>query len=380
MAPAAGRPFGRIVVLVLLTCALVAAAFWAGRVTAGGSVSDGVAVDRDVSVEVVEARVGRSITLTTTVSQESRPIAANALAGTVTSVTAEGDVQQGQTLYTVDVTPVRAVAGAVPFFRDLGPGVEGEDVRELQNALRDLGHLRAAADGRFGVSTDRAVRAWQRTLGQQQTGTVARGELVAVPVLPAPVRLDPDLIAVGRQVGGGEMAVLAPDGEPTFTMKVNPAQAQLIPAEAAVTVTSGDHRWPAVIVDRADGQDGLVALTLRAPDGGVVCGTECEGVVGASDVTLLTDILVVPEVSGPSVPLAAVVTDVQGVATVQVVTGAGNADDPGPTEARQVTVLGVQDGVAVVEGLSPGERVLLPRGAPEPDATAGATPAADDTP
>lgn len=364
MAVTEGRTTGRTLLIALIVVALLAAAFWAGRVTVGGAAMDTATADRAVTVEVAEGRVGRSITLTTTVSQKAREIAANALAGTVTSVTDDGEIQQGQTLYSVDLVPVRAVVGTLPFYRDLGPSSQGEDVRQLQNALRHLGHLNSAADGRYAAATERAVRAWQRALGREQTGTVARGELVAIPTLPAAVRLDRDLIGVGRQVTGGEMAVLAPDGEPAFTMQVNPAQAQMIPAEAAVTVTSGEHRWPAVIVERTDAENGMVNLALRAPDGGVVCGAECEEVVGAGEVTLLTEVVIVPEVSGPSLPLAAVVTDVQGRTTVQVAVDATAAagDAAAQTETRQVTVLGVQDGVAVVDGLTAGETVLLPRG------------------
>ena len=41
-------------------------------------------------------------------------------------------------------------------------GSEGEDVRELQQALIDLGFLKGTADGKFGTNTENAVRAFQK--------------------------------------------------------------------------------------------------------------------------------------------------------------------------------------------------------------------------
>lgn len=41
-------------------------------------------------------------------------------------------------------------------------GSEGEEVRQLQQALIDLGFLKGTADGKFGTNTENAVRAFQR--------------------------------------------------------------------------------------------------------------------------------------------------------------------------------------------------------------------------
>lgn len=41
-------------------------------------------------------------------------------------------------------------------------GSEGEEVRELQQALIDLGYLKGTADGKFGTNTENAVRAFQK--------------------------------------------------------------------------------------------------------------------------------------------------------------------------------------------------------------------------
>ena len=46
-------------------------------------------------------------------------------------------------------------------------GCRGDDVRELQQALIDLGFLKGTADGIFGNKTENAVRAFQKTKGNQ---------------------------------------------------------------------------------------------------------------------------------------------------------------------------------------------------------------------
>lgn len=364
-APRRGR--GRLAPIVVLVVALLAAAFWAGRVTVGSAVAEPAATSARLTARVENIEVGRSITLMTTVTRSTTPVAANALVGTVTSVREAGEVGLGDEIYAVDAVPVRVVAGDSPFYRDLAPEATGDDVRRLQEVLRDLGHLRRAPTGTFDAATETAVKAWQRAQHREQTGVVRFGELVAVPTLPAVISLDEEVISAGRHLAGGEMGILTDVGEPVFRMKVNDAQSRMIPTDAAITVQSGEAVWPAVITESAPDDTGLLDLTLRAPDGGPVCGGECDS-LGGGEIVLLTQVTLVPASSGPGVPLSAVTTDVDGRTTVEAVgTGADGA-----TEVVPVTVLGVQDGVAVVEGIDAGREVLLPA-----SAAAGEAPATD---
>jgi peptidoglycan hydrolase-like protein with peptidoglycan-binding domain len=67
-------------------------------------------------------------------------------------------VRAGDRLVEVSGRPVFALAGEVPMYRDLRPGVEGDDVAALQEALRELGFDSWDPAGRFGESTESAVR------------------------------------------------------------------------------------------------------------------------------------------------------------------------------------------------------------------------------
>ena len=65
---------------------------------------------------------------------------------------AEGDV-----VLTVSGRPVFLLEGGEPSYRDLGPGMVGEDVRQLEAAIERLGFDPGPIDGAFDAETERAV-------------------------------------------------------------------------------------------------------------------------------------------------------------------------------------------------------------------------------
>ncbi|MGO0576562.1 peptidoglycan-binding protein [Ornithinimicrobium panacihumi] len=343
------RALGVLLVLGLMAAA-AGAAWWAARATLTSSVPEDSGAQGTAQVmwaQASEGSVGRSLPLSTTLRQPALPVAQNAVSGVVTSVS-PGEVDEGDTVYVVGRTPVRVVQADTPFWRDLARGVKGEDVEPLQRLLIEQEHLTGEPDGDFGPATERAVRAWQKAEGREQTGIVPLGELVAVKDLPAVVQLG-EGISVGRTLSGGEDAVLAPTGAREFVLVVTQEQARLIPAEATVEISFEDHTWDAVIAASTLDEYGSTTFTLSAPDGGEVCGDDCGALPNDAQVTLRSRVVVVPEVHGTTVPAAAVHTRPDGSA--YVVTEAGEVE---------VTVRGSGQGVAVVEGdLSPGTRVQV---------------------
>lgn len=61
--------------------------------------------------------------------------------------------------------PLFALPGQVPVFRDLRPGSQGEDIAQLQAALRAVGHDPGENQGHFGPGTKKAVAALYKRLG-----------------------------------------------------------------------------------------------------------------------------------------------------------------------------------------------------------------------
>lgn len=84
----------------------------------------------------------------------------------VTSTPVKGAaVNEGSALLTISGRPVLAMQGEAPAHRDMGPGVVGDDVRQLEEGLARLGFSPGAIDGTYDDRTSTAVTAWYLSLG-----------------------------------------------------------------------------------------------------------------------------------------------------------------------------------------------------------------------
>jgi peptidoglycan hydrolase-like protein with peptidoglycan-binding domain len=72
---------------------------------------------------------------------------------------------EGAIVFTTSGRPVFLLTGAQPAFRDMGPGIEGEDVRQLEDALVRLGFNPGAVDGLYDAQTGDAVANWYKSKG-----------------------------------------------------------------------------------------------------------------------------------------------------------------------------------------------------------------------
>lgn len=68
-------------------------------------------------------------------------------------------LEPGGVLLTVSGRPVFLFEGSVPSYRDLGPGLRGPDVAQLERGLAEAGFAPGPVDGRFDASTGAAVTA-----------------------------------------------------------------------------------------------------------------------------------------------------------------------------------------------------------------------------
>lgn len=117
------------------------------------------------------------------------------LEGTVTARHPKGTVvKAGEPLIWVDNKPAFFAYGEMPLYRELFrvervPGeklelLTGDDVTQLQEFLLSQGHNdkeRLKVDGIFGNRTARAVKAWQKAHGFEETGRITARELVFAP-------------------------------------------------------------------------------------------------------------------------------------------------------------------------------------------------------
>lgn len=241
---------------------------------------------------------------TTTASGEvshgtTTPVAAR-VPGTVTWLAPVGTtLAAGQPVFAVDARPVVRLPGAVPAWRDLGPSsADGVDVRQLEEALTDLGHtagLNLTVDADWTSVTTAAVRRWQRSLGVAPTGTVRLGDVLFT---AEDVRVGEHVADLGALVEPGAPVLSVGATRRLVTVALRTSQAALAPvgAVASLTVpdgTSTDGTVTATAVVTVDEQPQLqvtVAPTDTLLDG-LAEGTPVE--VGL-DQTVATDVLVVP--------------------------------------------------------------------------------------
>ena len=112
----------------------------------------------------------------------------NQAPGTYTSLPAVGDrVGCGDELYRVDERPVLLLCGTVPAYRGIGVGDTGNDVRQLNANLHQLGDDTGAGvdlgtvDDTFTWKTAKALANLQEAKGLPATGALALDDAVFVP-------------------------------------------------------------------------------------------------------------------------------------------------------------------------------------------------------
>ncbi len=95
-------------------------------------------------------------------------------AGVITTLP-ERDTQlkEGDVLLTASGRPVFVLQGEIPAYRDLVPGISGDDVRQLEGALKRLGFDPGPVDGTFDNQTSAAVADWYTSAGWQPFGPTA---------------------------------------------------------------------------------------------------------------------------------------------------------------------------------------------------------------
>lgn len=77
---------------------------------------------------------------------------------------------EGAVLLTASGRPVFVLQGNLPAYRDLAPGVSGEDVRQFELALKRLGFDPGPIDGVFDQQTSLAVAKWYQVKGFEPFG------------------------------------------------------------------------------------------------------------------------------------------------------------------------------------------------------------------
>ncbi|HXV63552.1 MAG TPA: peptidoglycan-binding protein, partial [Vicinamibacteria bacterium] len=99
------------------------------------------------------------------------PSALKAGAGVIAKIPSRGtQLTEGVAVLIASGRPVFVLEGSIPPYRDLVPGIFGDDVRQLEEALNRLGFDAGPADGTYDERTGAAVAEWYTSSGWEPFG------------------------------------------------------------------------------------------------------------------------------------------------------------------------------------------------------------------
>lgn len=155
--------------------------------------------------------------------------------GIVTTLPDPGAVlTRGDRLYAVNETPTFLLSGELPAWREFASGMgPGPDVKQLEQNLRDLGHLAGEPDDRFTRATATAIRRWQESEGQPATGHLPLGSAVFA---DGDLRVGGISNGLGARVGPGTALYEATGTTQVVEADVRLADQQLVALDTPVTV------------------------------------------------------------------------------------------------------------------------------------------------
>ncbi len=153
------------------------------------------------------------------------PSALKAKAGLITTLPLRNtQLREGSIMLTASGRPVFVLQGKTPAYRDLVPGMSGDDVRQLEQGLNRLRLDPGPVDGTFDERTSAAVNQWYISAGFEPFGPT------------------PDQLAAATAVVAARRAVDAARAKAEHANKAAAAEIQAMIAERALIVL--DPRQP----------------------------------------------------------------------------------------------------------------------------------------
>lgn len=225
------------------------------------------------------------------------------LEGVVTDLPKLGAVvKRGGELYRVDNSPAHLMIGKMPAWRDFAQGMkQGPDVEQLEANLAKLGFFSGTVDQEFTGLTKAAIKAWQKSAGISQSGSIALGTVV---FSPHDVRVGAAKAAIGDAVSPGTELYEISKKNLTITANVPATSEPDLSTDMIVDIDlpTGERTQGkvATIGSRTSVEDGsgrsqmVVPLTIVPDDPALLEGYESLAVRLSMSRVLLEDALQVP--------------------------------------------------------------------------------------
>lgn len=313
-----------------------------------------VAVDTEL-VSVTRQDVTETAKLETTVGNGSLLVVPIDIEGIVTWAPAAGArLASGDVLIEVGNRPVMLVVGESPLYRPLRMvgrseldeagtrlGAQtGPDVAQLQQFLLDQGFDdkgRLAIDETFGLSTERAVKDWQKSVGHPATGVIDSSQLLFMPH---------ELLVSSKLNVGEPFDGLDVTGTDTLlTSFASTAKREFFPVGTTVEVLSEPPTTGVVVESSRVSLDGEIRQRIEIAVDGAARDDLGESVQVVGSVTRAEDVL--------TIPVRALLALSDGGWSVE--TGLGSRSEPVTIEL--IDVVGT---TAIVQGLNAGDEVVVP--------------------
>ena len=133
------------------------------------------------------------------------PSALKAGTGVITTLPEHGaQLNEGDVLLIASGRPVFVLQGEIPVYRDLVPGISGDDVLQLEVALKRLGFNPGQVDGTYDEKTSSAVTDWYTSAGFEAFGPT-EGQLAIINALE-----DELAVATNQKLAAEDAVAAAP--------------------------------------------------------------------------------------------------------------------------------------------------------------------------
>jgi hypothetical protein len=311
----------------------------------------------------LSAMVSLDGTLTYRARSDGSPYSAiNQAGGIYTELPEVGDkVDCGDVFYRVDENPVLLLCGTVPAYRDLHSGDEGQDVRQLNRNLHELGYDADAdidADhNTFTWQTEEALKKLQHDKGFDETGALDIDDVV---FLAKSARIAKVTGELGGSAQPGAQVAQATSDTLEVQVDLGASQQGEVKVGDRAQITLPGNRSVKGKVDRLGrvaqtaGQDADVGdATIPAYIG----LDDPEQARGLDRAPVQVDITTTGVKSALSVPVTALVGKSGGGFAVEVVRDGGQRE----LVAVELGLFDTADGRVEVEGdLDEGDRVVVP--------------------
>ncbi len=282
-----------------------------------------------------------------------------------------GDVvAEGEVLIEISQRPIIALQGELPMFRGLGPGSEGDDVEQLQDALNRIG-IQVPVDGAYGEATERGVTELYRRVGYRAPGLTEDEE----------ARLDSarELLSAAESALGAADRALKEIQQPLpksarlqLDASLDDAKSSLALAEAAQTEANA----------AAEAASAAAAVDLSATRGGLAAAQACLAQVEAgSSGAALTDCADAYASLDAAAALAQATTERDqaqaGVTAAEAALAAAEAAEDTVAEQQRRSVASARTQLAIQQAVYD-EQTAAPDTADAKQAVADAREARDD--